>query len=63
MSKNWIQGAVKHPGALTATAASHGGVKKGGGIKGSFISAAVAGKYGETAKKRAVLARTFKSFH
>lgn len=28
MAKNWIQGAVKHPGALTAAAQRHGVSKR-----------------------------------
>ena len=58
--KDWIQGAVKNPGSLTKTAQAKGGVKKGGGLKASFLDKAADGKFGEKTKKRADLAKTFK---
>ena len=62
-AKHWIQGAIKHPGALTAVAEKHHGVKKEGGLKPSFVAAAASGKYGKTNQKRANLARTLKKMH
>lgn len=61
--KHWIQGAIKHPGSLTRTAAKHDGLKSGGGIKGTFLHAAASGKYGEKTRKRAVLAISLKKMH
>lgn len=62
MPKDFMKTAVRHPGALTATAKKHGAVKKGGGIKSSFLDKAASGAYGETTKKRAVLAKTFNKY-
>lgn len=62
MSDKWIQKAVKNPGALTETASQHKGVKKGGGLKSSFLDKAANGDFGEKTQKRAQLAKTFKSF-
>lgn len=56
--KKWIKNAIKHPGALTKTAKKAGAVKKGGGIKGSWLKKEAKGK-GTTAK-RARLAQTLK---
>lgn len=56
--KNWIQKAVKKPGALTATAKKSGGMKKGGGIKMSWLKKKAKGS-GKTAQ-RARLALTFR---
>lgn len=36
--KNWIAGAIQHPGALTAKAKSAGAVTKGGTIKKSYLN-------------------------
>lgn len=60
MSTKFIQGAIKHPGALTKTAKAHGAVKKGGGIKSDFLEKAAEGKYGKKTEKRAELAKTLK---
>jgi hypothetical protein len=55
MSKNWIAGAIKHPGALRKTL----GVKKG---KIPANKLAAAAKKGGVTGKRARLALTLKSF-
>lgn len=57
---HWIQGAIKHKGALTETAKKHGGVKKEGGLKPSFLAEASSGKYGKKTQQRANLAKTLK---
>lgn len=57
-SKNWIQGAIKKPGALTATAKRAGALKKDGDIKVSWLKEKAKGD-GTTAK-RARLALTFR---
>ena len=56
--KNWIAGAIKKPGSLTKTAKKAGAVKKGGGIKSSWLNKEAKGT-GKTAK-RARLAKTLK---
>ncbi len=56
-SKNWIQGAIKHPGSLRRSL----GVKKGSKIPASKLAAAA--KKGGKIGKRARLAETLKSFH
>ncbi len=61
--KNWISGAISNPGSLTKTAAKKGGVKKGGGLKESFLDKAAKGKFGEKTKRRAILAKTLKGFN
>ena len=56
---NWIQGAVKNPGSLRATAKAMGLVK--GDEKLSFGDLnTLASKGGAKTKKRVVLAKTFK---
>jgi len=57
--KNWIKGAIKHPGALRKTL----GVKKGKDIPASKLKAAAEGKYGKKTEKRAELAKTLKKMH
>lgn len=58
--KNWIAGAIKHPGALRRTL----GAKSGKSIKpGALFNAAKGKGVSPTTKKRAVLAETLKSFH
>ena len=58
MSKNWIAGAIKHPGALTAKAKKAGGIdKKTGKIKASFIDKAEHST-NSTTRKQANLAKT-----
>lgn len=56
--KMWIQGAIKHPGALTETAKKGGGMGKGGKIKGEWLAKKAKG-IGVTAR-RARLAMTLK---
>ena len=56
--KNWIKGAVKKPGALTATAKRAGALKKDGDIKVSWLKEKAKGD-GVTAR-RARLALTFR---
>jgi hypothetical protein len=56
MAKNWIQGAIKKPGALRKTL----DVKKGEDIPASKLKAAAEGKYGPKTEKRAELAQTLK---
>ncbi len=61
MAKNWIKGAIKHPGALRKTAKAMGLVKGDERLSSSDLSK-LAAKGGVTAK-RANLARTLKGFH
>jgi hypothetical protein len=59
---HWIQGAIKHPGALKEKAAKAGGIdKKTGKIKESFLekAAKAPGKLGKEAR----LAETLKGMH
>lgn len=58
MAKKWIQGAIKHPGALRKTL--H--VKKGEKIPASKLKKAEHSKNPKTAK-RARLAETLKKMH
>lgn len=62
MAKDWIKGAIKHPGALRATAEREGMVKKG-----QALSAGAVGKLEKsknpTTRKRAALAKTLMSMH
>lgn len=55
--KNWIQGAVKKPGSLTATAKNAGALKSDGTISKTWLKEKAKGS-GVTAK-RARLALTF----
>ena len=57
MKKNWIKGAIKHPGALRATA----GVKKGQKIPKEKLDAMA--KMAGITGKRARLAKTLMSMH
>ena len=60
MAKGWIQNAKIKKGALTKTAKRMGGLKKGNGIKTSFLKKL--SKSGTPLqRKRANLALTFKS--
>ena len=59
MAKDWIKGAVKHPGAFTAQAKAAGGVAKDGKIKESFIKKEEKSK-NPTTRKRAQLADTLR---
>ena len=54
MANNWIQKAIKSPGALHRQL----GVKQGEKIPASKLAAARSGKYGALAQRRANLART-----
>lgn len=63
MAEHWIQKIGMKKNALTKTAQKEGGVKKEGGIKESFLNKAASGKFGEKTQKRAILAKTLKSFH
>lgn len=56
--KNWIAGAIKHPGALRAETHTPEGKK----IPAKKLAAASAGKFGAKAKKQAALAKTLKGF-
>lgn len=63
MAKNWIKGAVKHPGALRETAKRAGLIKGGEKLSSGDLSklSAKADKTGNsTLKKRVDLAKTFK---
>jgi hypothetical protein len=57
MAKKWIQGAIKHPGALRKEL----GAKKGKPIPAKKLAAAA--KKGGTEGKRARLAETLKKMH
>lgn len=57
MAKNWIQGAIKHPGALRKEL----GAKKGKPIPAAKLNKAA--KAGGKEGRRARLAKTLKSFH
>lgn len=48
--KNWIKGAIKKPGSLTATAKQAGAVKSDGTIKKSWLKEKAKGS-GKTAKR------------
>jgi hypothetical protein len=56
MAKKWIQGAIKHPGALTKTAKAHG-------MTVSEMIAHPPANITETTKKRIALAKTLRSFN
>lgn len=58
MAKKWIQGAIKHPGALHESL----GVPKGKKIPESKLKAAEHSK-NPTTRKRANLAETLKKMH
>ena len=61
MAKKWIQGAIKHPGALKAKAKAAGALTSKGTIEPSWLSkkAHSGGKTG----KQALLAQTLKKMH
>jgi hypothetical protein len=48
--KNWIKGAIKKPGSLTATAKRAGAVKADGTIKKTWLKEKAKGK-GKTAQR------------
>lgn len=56
--KYFIKDAIEHPGALREQL----GVPKGKNIPAKKMAAAASGRMGPLAKKRAVLAKTLKSF-
>lgn len=58
--KDWIKGAIKHPGSLTNTARQHGAITKDGTIQADWLHDAAAGKFGAKTEKRAELALTFR---
>jgi len=58
MAKKWIQGAIKHKGALRKSL----GVKKGEKIPAAQLKKAEHSK-NATTRKRAVLAETLKKMH
>ena len=61
--KKWIQKIDLKKGALSKTAQRHGAIKKGNGIKTSWLKQAASGKnVSKTTAKRAQLALKFKSF-
>ena len=57
MAKNWIQGAIKHPGSLRKTL----GVKEGEKIPAGKLAAAA--QKGGVTGRRARLAQTLKKLH
>lgn len=59
MTKDWIGGAIKHPGALHRQL----GVPQGTPIPQGKLKAAVEGADGPLAKRRAGLAETLKGFN
>ena len=62
MAEKWIKGAIKHPGALTATAKRMGFRTEGGLPLGKLGAAAE--KSGDTTLKRRVnLAKTLRKMH
>lgn len=62
MAKNWIAGAIKHPGALKATAQKEGMIKKGGTLSTADIGKLKKSSNPTTAK-RANLAQTLMGMH
>lgn len=61
--KKWIQGAIKHPGALTKKAKAAGKLNKKGDIKDSWIDKVASNKkdkYSAKTEKQAELAKTLK---
>jgi hypothetical protein len=58
MAKNWIAGAIKHPGALHEQL----GVPKGQKIPASKLESA-AKSSNPTLRRRAILAKTLKKMH
>ena len=59
MAKHWIAGAIKHPGALRATAKKEGLVK-GDAPLNSTVLGKLADSKNPTTRKRANLAKTLK---
>lgn len=57
--KNWIKGAIKHPGGLHEST----GTPKGEKIPAKKMAEAASGKLGAKAEKQANLAKTLGGFH
>ena len=62
MAGNWIKGAIKHPGALKATAKRKGMIKGDQSLSQADLNKLAKSKNPTTAK-RANLAKTLKGFH
>lgn len=62
MAENWIQGAIKHPGALRATAMRMGLIKKDGKLTKDVIRKLM-NSDDETTRRRAQLAATLMKMH
>lgn len=62
MSKNWIKGAVQHPGALRETAKRDGLIKGGENLSGADLKK-LAHSSNATTRARANLAKTLKAMH
>ncbi len=60
--KDWIAGAVKHPGAFHKYAKANGGLDKDGNIKQEFIRACMKSKNPKV-RKMAQLAKTLAGMH
>ncbi len=60
--KKWIQGAIKHPGALTAQAEKAGAINEEGDIKAKWLAAKARSK-NLTIARRARLAQLLKRFN
>lgn len=60
--KHWIAGAIKHPGALRATA-RHMGLISGGQALSAADLAKLARSRNPTTRRRAALAKTLKGMH
>ena len=58
--KKWIQGAIQHPGALTAKAKAAGAVTKKGTIKKSYLNKK---SKNATTNRQKALARILESMH
>lgn len=57
--KNWIKGAIKHPGALHRDL----NVPQGEKIPADKLASAASGKYGSKVAQRARFAKTLKKMH
>lgn len=60
--KNWIEGAIRHPGAFHKYAAKNDGLDKEGNIKDEFISSCLKSKSAKV-RKMAQLAQTLSKMH
>lgn len=61
MADDWIQGAIKHPGALRNTAREEGGMSEDGKIKRSWLEEKAKGS--DRTARRARLALELRGFH